>query len=72
VTSVEVVLTNRGPVAAEAYVREGIEQFGDNKWEVTAASTQGEKLAANMYQFRVNVPANGKTNVIVTRWSPVT
>jgi hypothetical protein len=66
VTTVEVVLTNRGPVPAEAYVREGIEQFGDNKWEITTSSHPSEKLAANTVQFKVTVPAGGRTTVTYT------
>ena len=66
VTIVEVVLTNRGTVAAEAFVREGIENYGDNKWEVMTASHQHERLAANTIQFKVSVPAGGKTTVSYT------
>lgn len=66
VTTVEVVLTNRGTVAADAFVREGIEQYGENKWEVTAKSHPYEQLAANMIQFKVSVPAGGKTTVTYT------
>ncbi len=66
VTTVEVVLTNRGKVAAEAYVREGIENFGDNKWEVIKTSNPSEKLGANTIQFKVMVPAGGKTTVSYT------
>lgn len=66
VTSVEINLTNRGAVAAEAYVRENVEPYGDNKWEVTASSTPGERLAANLLQFRVTVPAGGTTKVTYT------
>jgi hypothetical protein len=66
VTLVEVVLTNRGPVAAEAFVREGIENYGDNKWQVVTGSHPNERLAANTIQFKVSVPAGGKTTVAYT------
>jgi hypothetical protein len=63
VTKVEVTLTNRGSQAAEAFIREGVEPFSDNQWTVTESSAQSEKLAANSIQFKVNVPAGGKTTV---------
>src|SRR2546423_11129083 len=34
ITTVEVVITNRGRLAAEAYIREGIEGFADNQWTI--------------------------------------
>jgi hypothetical protein len=66
VTRVEVVLTNRGPVEAEAFVREGVEPFGDNQWAVVERSAKEERLGANTFQVRVRVPAGGKTTVAYT------
>jgi hypothetical protein len=66
VTTVEVVLTNRGTVAADAFVREGIEEYADNKWAITTSSHKGERLSANLTQFKVSVPAGGKTVVTYT------
>lgn len=66
VTLVEVVLTNRGPVAAEAFVREGVESYRDNKWQILTQSHPHERLAANTIQFKVMVPAGGKTTVAYT------
>jgi hypothetical protein len=66
VTKVEVTLTNRASQAAEAFIREGVEPFGDNQWTVTESSAPSEKLAANSLQFKVNVPAGGKTTVTYT------
>lgn len=65
-TRVEVVLTNRGAVAAEAFVREGVEPFGDNQWAVLEQSHQHERLGANNLQFKVQVPPGGKTTVTYT------
>ena len=67
VTRVEVVLTNRGPREAEAFVREGVEQFADNQWKVLESSpAQHERLGANSLQFRVPVPAGGQATVTYT------
>ena len=63
VTRVEVVLTNRGALEAEAFVREGVEPFGDNQWTVIEPSVPAERLSANTFQMRVRVPAGGKTTV---------
>ena len=62
-TRVEVVLTNRGTREAEAFVREGVEQFADNQWKVLESSSEAERLGANSLQFRVRVPAGGQTTV---------
>ncbi|HLM58494.1 MAG TPA: hypothetical protein VK422_20495 [Pyrinomonadaceae bacterium] len=62
-TRVEVVLTNRGVVAAEAFVREGVEPFADNQWTILEQSHQHERIGANNLQFKVQVPAGGKTTV---------
>lgn len=66
VTRVEVVLTNRGSREAEAFVREGVEQFADNQWKVLESSAPSERLGANSLQFRVRVPASSQTTVIYT------
>lgn len=66
VTTVEVEITNRGPVAAEAYIRDGVESYGDNKWTVLDSSHESIRLGANMLQFRVQVPPGGKTKVAYT------
>ena len=63
VTKVEVVLTNRGALGAEAFVREGVEPFGDNQWTVLEPSARPERLSANTFQMGVRVPAGGKTAV---------
>ena len=66
VTRVEVVLTNRGALEAEAFVREGVEPYGDNQWAVTEPAAQAERLAANTFQMRVRVPAGGQATVTYT------
>ncbi|MET0647395.1 MAG: hypothetical protein ABW208_12290 [Pyrinomonadaceae bacterium] len=66
VTKVEVVLTNRGALEAEAFVREGVESHGDNQWTLIEPSSPAERLAANTFQMRVRVPAGGKTTVTYT------
>ncbi len=66
VTRVEVILSNRGKLSAEAMVREGIERYDDNQWKIVESSTQSEPLGANTVQFKVQVPAGGKTTILYT------
>jgi len=66
VTKVEVVLINRGAQPAEAFVREGIERYDDNQWKIVESTVPGERLGANTVQFKVSVPANGRTTVVYT------
>ena len=66
VTRIEVVLTNRGALDTEAFVREGVEPYGDNQWTIIEPSAPVERLAANTFQMRVRVPAGGKTAVTYT------
>ncbi|MBD0373864.1 MAG: hypothetical protein ICV60_23835 [Pyrinomonadaceae bacterium] len=66
VTRVEVVLINRGTQASEAFVREDIEKYDDNQWKIIESNVPSETLAANTVQFKVTVPANGKTTVVYT------
>lgn len=66
VTRVEIVLSNRGTQAAEAFVREGVERYDDNQWKIVESTEQGERLAANTVQFKLNVPAGGKATLIYT------
>jgi len=66
VTKVEVVISNRGPRAAEAFVREGVEPFAENQWTILESSHPTEKLAADNFQVKVEVPAGGKTVVTYT------
>ena len=66
VTKVEVILTNRGIQAAEAFVREGIEPYDDNEWKIVESTNPSERLGANTVQFKVSVPAGGKTTIVYT------
>jgi hypothetical protein len=66
ITRIEVVISNRCPRAAEAFVREGIEPFADNQWTILESSLPTEKLAADNLQMKVQVPAGGKTVVTYT------
>jgi hypothetical protein len=65
-TKVEIVLTNRGPRAVEAFVREGVEPVHENRWTILESSAPAEKLSANTFQMKVQVPAGGKTTVSYT------
>lgn len=66
VTKVEVVLSNRGAQTAEAFVREGIERYDDNEWKIVESTNPSERLGANTVQFKVSVPAGGKTTIVYT------
>jgi hypothetical protein len=66
ITKVEVVISNRGARAAEAFVREGVEPFAENQWTILESSRPTEKLAADNFQMKVEVPAGGKTVVTYT------
>ncbi|HEX6182723.1 MAG TPA: hypothetical protein VFZ44_02350 [Pyrinomonadaceae bacterium] len=64
VTRVEVVLTNRGTLEAEAFVREGVEPYGDNRWDILQSSAPTERLGANTFQMRVRVPGGGRATTV--------
>ena len=66
ITSIEVVITNRGALAAEAFVRESIEAFADNQWTILTSTVQGERLGAGAIQFKLQVPAGAKTTLTYT------
>ena len=66
VTKVEVTLTNRGALPATAWVREGIERHGENRWTLLERSHTDERIGANSTQFKVDVPAKGTTTVTYT------
>ena len=66
ITRIEVVLTNAGATAVEAHVREGIEPYAENDWKISGSSSPSEPLGANSLQFKVAVPARGKTTVSYT------
>lgn len=66
VTKIEVVISNRGALAAEAFVRESIERYDDNQWNITDSNVTGERLGANTMQFKVTVAAGGKSTIAYT------
>ena len=66
VTRIEVVITNRGARAVEAFVREGVEPVNENRWTILESSAPVERLSANTLQMKVQVPAGGKTTVSYT------
>jgi hypothetical protein len=66
VTTVEVVISNRGSDAATAFVREGVENWGYGEWTVTESSHPQKKLGDRMMEFRIPVPAKGSVKVAYT------
>ena len=68
-TRIEIVLTNRSSLATEVYIRENIEVYDQNQWQILESSfpkEQWEKLGTNAIQTKTIVPANGKTTVTYT------
>ncbi|HEY9285987.1 MAG TPA: hypothetical protein VIP46_21230 [Pyrinomonadaceae bacterium] len=65
-TRVEIVLTNRGARATEAFVRERVEPYDGNQWRVLESSAPAEPLGANLVQFRLRVPAGGTQTLTYT------
>lgn len=66
ITSVEVVISNRSADPAIAFVREGLENWGNGEWTVTESSQPQKKLGDRMMEFRVQAPAKGSTKVVYT------
>jgi hypothetical protein len=66
VTSVEVVISNRGAVASTAFVREGVENWGSGEWTVTQSSGPQRKLGDHEMEFKVSVPPAGSVKVEYT------
>lgn len=66
ITRVEIVLTNRGTRETEAFVRERVEPFDDNRWRVVESTAPAEQLGANLVQFRLRVPAGGTQTLTYT------
>jgi hypothetical protein len=66
VTSVEVVVSNRGAVASTAFVREGVESWGSSEWTVTKSSHSQRKLGDHEMEFKVSVPPAGSVKVEYT------
>jgi hypothetical protein len=65
VTQVEVVITNRGPSPATAFVREAVEGYG-REWTVTESTHPHQKLGDRMMEFRLPVPANASVSLVYT------
>jgi hypothetical protein len=65
-TRIEIALQNKGTLAADAWVRDGIEPFGANEWSIAESSVPYEQLGANTVQFKIKVPAGGKATITYT------
>ncbi len=65
-TRVEIVVTNRGPRAVVAWVREGIERYRNNDWAIPESSVPAERLGAGNVQFKLEVPAGGSATLTYT------
>jgi hypothetical protein len=66
VTRVEVVISNRGATPSTAFVREGVEEYGNRDWTVTQSSHPQKKLGARMIEFKLLVPAKGNVKLEYT------
>ncbi len=65
-TRVEVEISNRGADPAVAFVREGIEEWGNHDWTITQSSHPQQKLGDRMMEFKLDVPAKGSVKVEYT------
>jgi hypothetical protein len=61
--SIEVMLSNRAAAESTAFVREGVEPYGDGDWTVTQSTQPHQKLGARTIEFRVAVPARGEVKI---------
>jgi hypothetical protein len=66
VTHIEVVISNRGSDPSSAFVRDGIENWGDGDWTITESSHPHQKLGDRMVEFRLPVPAKGSVKLEYT------
>ncbi|HYL73516.1 MAG TPA: hypothetical protein VEU96_04890, partial [Bryobacteraceae bacterium] len=57
VTQVEIIITNRTPSPATAFVRERVEGYG-HEWSITESTHPHQRLGDRMMEFRLSVPAN--------------
>lgn len=65
-TRIEIVLTNRGPRPAVAWVREGIERYRNNDWSIAESTVPAERIGANNVQLKVELPAGGSSTLTYT------
>jgi hypothetical protein len=66
VTRVEVVIENRGPETEIAFVREGVEHFGQGDWTVTQSSHSAKRLGERSVEFNLTVPPKGRATLTYT------
>ena len=66
VTRVEVVITNRGATPSIAFVREGVEAWGNGDWTVTQSTHPQQKLGDRMMEFKLPAPAKGSAKLEYT------
>jgi hypothetical protein len=66
VTRVEVVISNRGDLPSTAFVREGVEEWGNRNWTVTQGSHPHQRLGDRMLEVRLPVPAKGSVTLEYT------
>ena len=60
------MIANRGAVPSTAFVREGVEEWGDRSWTVTQTSHPQKKLSDRMIEFQLAVPAKDKVQLEYT------
>ena len=66
ITRVEVVISNRGATPSTAFVREGVEAWGNGDWTVPQSSHPQQKLGDRMMEFKLPVPAKGSVKLEYT------
>jgi len=66
VTSIEVIIENRGSDPAGVFVREGVENFGKGDWTVTQSSYPEKRLGERSIEFKLDAPAKGRVKLEYT------
>ena len=68
-TKIEIVIANRAAFPAEIYVRENIEPYSQNSWQILESSIgtdKWQKLGTNAIQTNLTVAANSQTTITYT------
>jgi len=66
VTRVAIAISNREANPSTAFVREGVEEWGERDWTVTQSSHPHHRLGDRMIEFKIPVPAKGDVKLEYT------
>ncbi len=51
------MISNRGDIPSTAFVREGVEEWGNRNWTAAQSCHAHQKLGDRMLEFKLPVPA---------------